>query len=250
MTGRSIGCSAAGLALCVALTVVIHAQTRPWNLPAAAEFDNRYEGLSAQQVANPDFELLSFTGGVHTPDAEQDLRVDFYLTEQQPVTVRAQELRDDKFYRMESKPRAWTSNAWNTFAPWTIKEVIARQQIPLANIGVVVYLSTSTGQSGAIAPAIVYQHEKPGDRGTRYQVVFRVLRTNLKEVHYTLRPIGRADTPIARTAKGVFIRGTPVFLDVDAAALTAGQYSLEIECVPVSASGKPIRRDFTFHHTR
>jgi hypothetical protein len=238
------------LAGLVAFATSATAQERPWNLPPEAEFANRYEGLIAQQVANPDFELLSFTGGLHTTAATEDLRVDFYLADDRPVSIRAQELRDDKYYRMASKPGTWTSKAWNTFAEWPLRDVIARHKVPLSNIGVVVYLSTAIGQSGEIAPAFVYQQEKPPHRGDRYQVVFRVLRTNLKEVQYTLRRSEPSGPPMARTANGVFIRGTPVFLDVDAAALEPGRYTLEVVCVPVSVTAKPIRRDFTFHHAR
>lgn len=236
-----------------ALTVVVQTQERPWNLPAEAEFGNRYEGLIAQQVANPDFELLSFTGGVHTPAHDADLRVDFYLADERPVAIRAQELRDDKYYRMASKPGAWTPKAWNTFAPWALADVIAKHNVPLSNIGVVVYLNAAPGQSGEIAPAFVYQEAGPRPMNGRYQFAFRVLRTNLKEVQYTVRRTESTGAPAATTTKvatGVFIRGTPVFLDLDAAALAPGRYTLEVVCVPTSASAKPIRRDFTFHHAR
>ena len=54
----------------VALAIVASAaQLNPWNLPATAEYPDRFEGLISPQVANPRFELLSFTGAVE-PSAE------------------------------------------------------------------------------------------------------------------------------------------------------------------------------------
>ena len=42
----------------VALAIVASAaQLNPWNLPATAEYPDRFEGLISPQVANPRFEL-------------------------------------------------------------------------------------------------------------------------------------------------------------------------------------------------
>lgn len=243
--------ASSGLAVLIGLAWLLApvlAQERPWNLPAASEFANRYEGLIALQAANPDFELLSFTGGTERLEPAAPLQVGFYLWEPRPVLIRAQELRDDKYYRMVSKAGAWTAKAWNTFGPWPLADVIAPNQIPLDNIGVVVYLSDAPGQSGAIAPAFLYQRSR--QRTGHYRVVFRVLRTTLKEVQYSLRAVGAAAPVFSRTAPGDFIRGTPVFLEVESAALEPGSYVLEITCVPASASATVIRRDFTFEHAR
>ncbi len=236
------------LVLLAGRLTIAAAQERPWNLPATAEFPNRYEGVIAPEVASPDFELLSFTGSIETPGTPVDLEVDFYLPGEWPASIQAQELRNDKYYRMASKPRSWTPKAWNTFGPWPVSAVILPRQVPLDNIGVVVYLNGSQGQSGEIAPAFVYHRTRGA--GSRYTLVFRTPRTTLSEVQYSLRATGTAPAAFSRTAAGDFIRGTPVFLEFDAATLVPGAYTLRITCVPVSAAATAITREFTFHHTR
>jgi hypothetical protein len=226
----------------------VAAQERPWKLPATAEFPNRYEGVIAPEVANPDFEVLSFTGPAESKLTPGSLQVDFYLPADGTASIQARELRNDKYYRMASKPGAWTPKAWNTFGPWPTSDVIVPARVSLDNIGVVVFLNGSQGQSGELAPAFVLGQKR--NAGTHYLFVFRTPRTTLTGVQYSLRGEGAAADLWSKTAAGDFIRGTPVFLEFDAASLAPGYYTLRVTCEPVSAAAPRITRDFTFHHAR
>ena len=225
----------------------VFAQGRPWGLPAEADYPNRYEGVMPTQVANPDFELLSFVGGSASFREGDELKVDFFLPATSPVMVRAQELRDDKYYRMLSKPATWTANQWNTFGPWPVAAVITPKQVARDNLGVVVYLDSTPETAGELAPAFVYSARRVA--ASSYTFVFRT-RNTLRRVEYALRQHGAAAPLWSKTADGDFIRGTPIYLDVPVMNLAEGRYTLQLTCVPVSATAPRVQRQFAFHHAR
>jgi hypothetical protein len=119
--------------------------------------------------------------------------------------------------------------------------------VALDNLGIVVFLNDTAGQSGEIAPAFVYVRARA--RARRYTVVFRTPRTTLREVRAGLRGPSSSAESHTRTVPGDFIRGTPVFLDFDVETLEPGRYVLHVVCVPVSANAAAIVRDFVFHHS-
>lgn len=220
----------------------------PWKWDAASERGNRYEGLVSVESANPEFELLSFTGGVEPFTGATQLKVDFFLPQNAPVLLLAQELQEDKYYRMEAKPATWTASAWNTFAPWDTATVIDPKSIPHDNIGVVVHLSPDVFASGPIAPAFVY-HTKSSRQAAKYRVVIRA-RSTMARVIYTVTTAGATQPVVTRTLEGDFIRDTPIDLDIDASKLAAGANVLAITCVPTSASAAKIERRYTFVHQK
>ncbi len=220
----------------------------PWKWDPAADHVNRYEGLVSVESANPDFELLSFTGAVEPFPAATSLKVAFYLPQNAPVLLLAQELQEDKYYRMEAKSAAWKASAWNTFEPWDTAAVIDPKQVPHDNIGVVVHLSADVFASGPIAPAFVY-HSSSAHQTSKYSVVIRT-RSTMAKVVYTVTAAGAAQPAVSATLDGDFIRGTPITLDIDATKLTTGSNVLAITCVPSSISAARIERRYTFDHQK
>src|SRR5262249_6833330 len=162
------------------------------------------------------------------------------LPQTAPVLLLAQELQEDKYYRMEAKPATWSASAWNTFAPWDTATVIDPKNIPHDNIGVVVHLSPDVFASGPIAPAFVY-HTRSTRQAANYRVVIRA-RSTMARVIYTVTTAGATQPVVNRTLEGDFIRDTPIDLDIDTAKLGAGANVLTITCVPTSASATKIER--------
>jgi len=220
----------------------------PWKWDPSADRVNRFEGLVSVESANPEFELLSFTGGVEKFGPATELKVAFYLPQASPVVLLAQELQEDKYYRMEAKPAPWKSGAWNTFEPWDTSVVIDAQHVDRDNIGVVVHLSPDVLASGAVAPAFVY-HTTTSHQATAYTVVFRT-RSTMARVMYTVTGPNAAQPAVSRTLEGDFIRDTPITLDIDARTLAAGTNTLAITCIPTSAGATKIERRYSFEHQR
>lgn len=219
----------------------------PWKWDPAADRINRFEGLISVESANPEFELLSFTGGVETYGPATKLKVAFYLPHSSPVVLLAQELQEDKYYRMEAKPATWKAAAWNTFEPWDTSVVIDAKQVARDNIGVVVHLSQDVLASGTIAPAFVY-HTATTRRATMYAFVFRT-RSTMARVMYSVTSAGAAPAQ-PQILEGDFIRHVPVTLNIDATKLTPGQNVLSITCIPTSLREAKIERQYTFEHRR
>jgi hypothetical protein len=220
----------------------------PWKWEPTADRVNRYEGLVSVESANPEFELLSFTAGIESFPASAQLKVAFYLPQASPVVVLAQELQEDKYYRMESKPAAWKAAEWNTFEPWETGVVIDAKHVSHDNIGVVVHLSPDLLASGPIAPAFVY-HTTTTHRPTQYTVVIRT-RSTMSRVTYTVSSPGATEPAVSRTLEGDFIRDTPIALPIETAQLHEGPAVLAITCVPTSLSAPKVERRYTFYHQR
>jgi hypothetical protein len=217
----------------------------PWKWDPAADRVNRFEGLVSVESANPAFELLSFTGGVETFGPGTQLKVAFYLPQSSLVVLLAQELQEDRYYRMEAKPAPWKAAAWNTFEQWDTSVVIDAQQVARDNIGVVVHLSQDVLASGPIAPAFVY-HTATTHRASMYAVVLRT-RSTMARVMYSVSSAGAAP-PQPQILEGDFIRHTPIKLDIDATKLTPGPNVLSITCIPTSLGETKIERQYTFEH--
>jgi hypothetical protein len=220
----------------------------PWKWDPSADRVNRFEGLVSVESANPEFELLSFTGGVEKFGPGTQLKVAFYLPQSSPVVLLAQELQADKYYRMEAKPAPWKAATWNTFEPWDTSVVIDAKQVDRDNIGVVVHLSQDVLASGPIAPAFVY-HTTMTHQATKYTVVVRT-RSTMARVNYTVTGVGASQPADKGTLEGDFIRDTPITFNIDATKLAAGTNTLAITCVPTSAAATTIERRYTFEHQR
>jgi hypothetical protein len=220
----------------------------PWKWDPSADRVNRFEGLVSVESANPEFELLSFTGGVEKFGPGTQLKVAFYLPRSSPVVLLAQELQADKYYRMEAKPAPWKAATWNIFEPWDTSVVIDANHVDRDNIGVVVHLSQDVLASGPIAPAFVY-HTATTHQATKYTVVMRA-RSTMARVVYTVTGPGASQPTAFPPLEGDFIRDTPITFDIDATKLTPGSNVLAITCVPTSAGATTIERRYTFEHQR
>lgn len=220
----------------------------PWKWDPSADRVNRFEGLVSVESANPEFELLSFTGALEKFGPGTQLKVAFYLPQSSPVVLLAQELQADKYYRMEAKPSPWKAAAWNTFEPWDTSVVIDANQVDRDNLGVVVHLSQDVLASGPIAPAFVY-HTATTHQATKYTVVVRA-RATMARVMFAVTGSAASQPADKGTLEGDFIRDTPITFNIDATKLATGTNTLVITCVPTSAGATTIERRYTFEHQR
>jgi len=207
---------------------------------------NRFEGLLEQDLANDDFELVSFTAAFEPFSRDAQLRVRFFLPASSSVRIVAQDLDSQWYYRMESKPAEWTERRWNTFGPWASGDVIDRHQIPWSDLGVVVYLDDNIYASGPVAPAFVY-HTHPPSAVTEYALALRS-RLTIARVKYALGAEGGGAPVREQVIDGDFLRRAPIVFSVPAAGLPDGAYRLSLVMSPRSALQKPIEREYRFHH--
>jgi hypothetical protein len=212
----------------------------------AADFDNRYEGLVPVDVGSPDLELASFVGYFEPFEQHVELQVGFYLPSPAPAVVKAQELRDMVYYRMESKPRQWTT-AWNRFERWDTRAVIDAQHVSPANIGVVVRLDDQN-ESGALAPAFVYHTALPRDVGA-YRMVFRPGMTlaGAECAVYDARP-ARVDPVLKQAIPGDLARHEPFYVSLDLRRQPAGALTIVIRGF-VKNRSQIVTREYRFFHT-
>jgi hypothetical protein len=231
---------------------------------SAADRGNRFEAVIAEDAANPEWELLSFTASRPKIAAASSLRVAFFLparlADSIPTTfVLARELEDEHHYRMESKPERWRTGAWNTFGPWKTADVIDGISGLRNNIGVIVVPQRSLATVTDVVPAAVLSEAGAVDRPVdSYHVVMRSSRT-ASSMSYRLQPVDGSGPPLVeRRLPGDFIRGEPIAIDL-AAPAAEGRYRLTICATPSrpqpgyrNAAGQcgdaDIERSYTFDH--
>ena len=233
------------------------------SLPSAAqgvrspEFEraNRFEGLVGLPISGPNrpaVDLTSFTGFFQPFTGSVDLQIEFFLPPSQAkVQIVAQELRQDLFYRMESKPRTWVPNTWAVFGPWSTGDVIVPGKVQPSNIGVVVQLGDGPEGRTLVAPAFVHQSTVAASL-TGYRVQLRPVRTTLSAVDYTLERI-ETDRLVGVAKERVAVerperRSFPI--DLDAAALAEGRYLLTVIGYVKNSSSLKITRQYEFEHRR
>lgn len=224
-----------------------HVGAADWKTKAT-EFDNRYEGVVPMDVGSPDLELVSFVGHFEPFERKVQLRVSFYLPAPARAVVSAQELRDEVYYRMESKPQSWRAPAWNRFEQWDTQSVVDPKHVSPANLGVLVRLDDQT-ESGAVAPAFVYHTTLPRDVGA-YRIVLRpgLTLAGAECAVYGTRP-GVTDPVIKQTVPGDLARHEPFFIPLDLREQAAGRFRLVIKGF-VKNRSQVVTREYTFFHMR
>lgn len=244
--------SRALMAFAGVLVVVCSTIARTQELP---DFGNRLEGLVSLPIGGPDrpaIDLVSFTGFFEPFRDPVDLRVSFFVpSSHRQVRIVAQELAQDRFYRMESKPADWPSNAWAVFGPWPSGDVIIPRMVRPSNIGVVVHLDDGPEGRTVIAPAIV-EHRKRAATLTTYRVQLRPIRTTFSAVDYTFGRIDAGDVPPGKptTLAGERPERRPFRIDLDAASLAEGRYLLTVVGYVKNSSTLRVTRQYEFEHRR
>ena len=116
---------------------------------------NRFEGLIEQDLANDDFELVSFTAAFEPFSGDAQLRVRFFLPAPASVRIVAQDLDSQ-----------WNTG-WNRSRPSGLSGAGTRRTLAerrrhrsppdsWSDLGVVVHLDDNIYASGPVAPAFVY----------------------------------------------------------------------------------------------
>jgi hypothetical protein len=232
--------------LLLAACVLYAAQSASENWRRHNDYGNRYEGRISIPVGMPDLELLSFTGYWEPFGPGATLRVRFYLPAEQTLVIESRELREEKQYWMESKPAPWRGAAWNEFAPWPTREVIAREGIATSNLGVVIRPREGS-VPGGVVPALVY-HTRAPQSVTRYSIYLRP-NTTLRTVAYSAERL--ADGKGSVLADGVLasekIAGEPFLIELDLAHAEAGPVRLIIRGAFKNRTGGPFR-EYNFYH--
>lgn len=230
----------------------------------AADRGNRYEAAIAEDAANPEWELLSFTASRLKIPAASSLRVVFFLparlADSIPTTfVLARELEDEHHYRMESKPAQWRTGAWNSFGPWKTADVIDGISGLRDNLGVLVVPQRSLATATDVVPAVVLSESGAVDQTIEgYHIVMRSSRT-AASVLYRLQRLDATTPPLVeRRMPGDFIRGEPIAIDLTAPAVE-GRYRLTICATPArplpeyhnpggQCADSDIERSYAFDH--
>lgn len=250
--------------ICLALTIVLTAtvfssaaqEDKCWS--TEADKGNRCEGVVNVPSSDPDLELLSFVVGekmVAFPSSQDaTLTVGFFLPDAKflpasgTAQIQAQELRDDKHYRMRSKPQhEWRYGQWNTFSPWPLSLVLRPLGIEADNLGLTIRFGRDI--ENYLIPAVPYFSNRPTS-ATRYTLFFRADRP-LKEVTYQLLRDEVAKQPLLppQTLAGPFSANAPFLVRLPTmTTIPAGPVYLQIEGAYQNRPNGP-KRWYRFYHT-
>ncbi len=230
----------------VVLPTEILARTDKWR--RQNDRGNRYEGrIDIPAASPPPLELFSFAGFHEAFAGDVTLTVRFFLPSISPVFIHGRELREQKQYRMESKPADWQAGAWNDFGPWPTGKVLSREGIPWSNLGVVIRFHTETTNGGQLAPAFIY-HSKPPESVAMYTLYLRPNWT-LKMVTYSLYRIINDQEVHVKTwsLHGAKTAGEPFPLKLDVSGLLEGPMLLVVTGAYKNRIGGPIE-EYRFYH--
>lgn len=243
--GSTFHCLTSNVVLSVLLAFPTASLVRADEWVLKTEFDNRFEGQIERLVGAADLELLSFTASFEHYDTQQptNLNLGFYLPVDAPVFIRAGELMIRRFYRMQSKPAAWTEGAWNTFGPWETGAVLNRLHIAPGNLGITVRLGSQT--SNRFAPALVW-HSQRVESISRYQLVLRP-GTSLGALSYQLLESGNGTQLLQKQLDIEQIAGQPFAVVIDALNLPAGELRLLVSSETRYGETGPHREYHFFH---
>ena len=219
------------------------------------EHSNRFEGLVGLPIAVPNrpaLDLTSFTGFFEPFTGSVDLQIAFFLPpSRSQAQIVVQELTQNLFYRMESKPRTWVPDMWAAFGPWPTGDVIIPGKVQPSNIGVVVHLDEGPEGKAFVAPAFVHEN-KVAATLTGYRVQLRPVRTTLSAVDYTLERV-EADRLASIVKERVEVERPErrsFRIDLDATKLAEGRYLLTVTGHIKNSTTQKITRQDQFEHRR
>jgi hypothetical protein len=123
---------------------------------------NRFEGVVSFPRAKPGIQLISFTSYIAPlpRGRSQSLYVKFYAESESWPVIEARELTPVRQYRMESKPWHVAARSWSSFGPWPTGDVLLPHDLALEQLGVLVYLTRTSGAM-RLAPAAIYYDTEP-----------------------------------------------------------------------------------------
>ena len=176
-----VACLAAS-ALASSFTVTF-AQMKDWG--------NRFEGTADRPHAAPEYELLGFYAFRQDYPLRDDvnLRLRFYLPENQAFFVEAREIKVDKQYEMRPKPEKVSRNpdGWREFTGWPVSAVLNPKKISADNLGVIVRLRSPGEDAQDLAPALLLVSQPPP--AIEEYVLYLTIRKKLKSLDYQLNGV-------------------------------------------------------------
>jgi len=154
---------------------VAYAQMKDWG--------NRKEGTADRPHHALEYELLGFYGYRQDYPLRGDvnLRLRFYLPEDEPFFIQAREIKVDKQYQMLPKPEKVARNAdgWREFTGWPVSAVLGPNKISADNLGVIVRLGGAGEDVLDLRPAVLIASQPPPaiEEYVLYLTVGRKLRS-------------------------------------------------------------------------
>jgi len=147
------------------------------------DWGNRKEGTADRPHHALEYELLGFYGYRQDYPLRGDvnLRLRFYLPEDEPFFIQAREIKVDKQYQMLPKPEKVARNAdgWREFTGWPVSAVLGPNKISADNLGVIVRLGGAGEDVLDLRPAVLIASQPPPaiEEYVLYLTVGRKLRS-------------------------------------------------------------------------
>lgn len=136
---------------------VAFAQMKDWG--------NRVEGTVDRPHHALEYELLGFYAYRQDYPLRGDvnLRLRFYLPEDEPFFIQAREIKVDKQYQMQPKREKVSRNpdGWREFTGWPVSAVLGPNRISADNLGVIVRLGHSGENALDLRPVVLLASQPP-----------------------------------------------------------------------------------------
>jgi len=183
---------AASIALVFAPFNTAFAQLKDWG--------NRVEGTQFHPNGLRDYELLGFYAYREDFSLRDDvnLRLRFFVPEDEPVFVEARELTAYKQYAMRAKSGSISKvyGGWsefpspNTHTKWPVSDVLKPNGITSENLGVIVRLKTNAEYEEHIAPAMLFDERQPPQSAIAEYILYLKFAKTLRYMEYRVDGVG------------------------------------------------------------
>jgi hypothetical protein len=152
------------------------------------DWGNRVEGTIDRPHAAAEYELLGFYGYRQDYPLRDDvnLRLRFYLPDNELFYIEAREIKVDKQYQMKPKPQRVSRNSdgWREFTGWPVSAVLSPKRISADNIGVIVRLGRPGEDAEDLRPAVLFASQPPPS--IEEYVLYLTVRRKLKSLDYQI----------------------------------------------------------------
>jgi hypothetical protein len=205
------------------------------------DFGNRLEGTTAHQNGLSDFTLIGFHRSFVAFPRNTSLHVRFFVppvldNQKANVWVEAIELEDSFHYYMRSKDTLkWTNGSWNSFEPWSTRDVIDPLGLEPDNIGVLATYQAN-GHSPIFLPVDVFTTNAPTGK-TSYSLHF-VTGQALQSIEITVTDASGKRTTVQGTNLScnktanpnckLYAAGSTQDIEIDLFTLPEGIYHVQI----------------------
>jgi hypothetical protein len=155
------------------------------------DWGNRFEGTLNPSRALRKYELLGFYAyRENFPLSDGvNLRVRFFLPENEPAYIEARELIVYSLYKMRPKDASILKvpGGWSEFEGWPVSDVLKPVGISADNLGVIVRLKSNAEYATDLAPAILLSSVQPPPVAIHEYVLFLTVYRKLSNIDYYVR---------------------------------------------------------------